>query len=89
MANSKNDDMDRSGNKITPQGSTQNTPQSQNRDTMNRDREQGGNLSHQGQTPPQSFNRDSGDRGPTDANRESENPDSSRDSGRGPNDTSE
>ena len=72
MANSKNDDMDRIGNRNTPQGST--TPGSQgstqdpiNRDReMNRDRERGQGSSGNeqggdsfGSTNPGSTSRDS------------------------------
>jgi len=60
MGNSKNDDMDRSGNRSTPQGSTPpNTPQS--RDTTKRDGdfEEGRNITNQGWTGNKSLDRDS------------------------------
>ena len=71
MADSTNDDLDRSGNRSTPQGSTPQSPQG--RDDMNRDREREGNVADQGRTGNESFNRDSGNRGSFDSDRESGN----------------
>jgi hypothetical protein len=57
MANTRNDDMDRIGNRSTPQGSTTNTPL--DRDSMNRG--------------PESRDRDSVSRGSLDSDLESSN----------------
>lgn len=93
MANSRNDDIDRIGNRNTPQGSTTNTPQG--REDMDRDRgfEQGRDITNQGGS--ESFNRDSGTRGTLDTDRENRGSDidrgtdSSRNSGRDLDDESE
>lgn len=70
MANSKNDDMDRSGDRSTPQGSTPQMPQNtpQGRDPMNRDRdfEEGRNITNQDWKSPNPDSEKNDERGPTD-----------------------
>jgi hypothetical protein len=88
MANSTNDDMDRIGNRNTPQGGTsqdtfgQTGSSQQGRDTMDRDFE-----------ADDSTGRDSGISGTReselDRNRNTSGTDFSRNSGRGPDDISE
>ena len=79
MANTRNDDMDRSGNKNTPQGSTAGNAQTgqmgnQGRDPVNQDRAmnrdnvmgQGSSGTEQGRQGQPGTTGDTGRRGPTD-----------------------
>jgi hypothetical protein len=80
MPDIRNDELDR--NRNTPQDRTPNTPLDQDRDDMNRDREQGDSVTDRGRTGTESFNEESRNRGPLDTDRD-------RDIERGPNDISE
>ena len=83
MANSKNDDMDRIGNRNVPQGGTQNNKQGTGgpgSSEMKRDREQGSNMTNLSDQSRGSelYNRDSG-KATAATSRDSETRESDRD----------